>query len=180
VILVARRTALLVAIGCGAAALSWPAAAATPPQAVTITIDETFYAPPAVPAVTGDITASGGVFGSETSGTLASVAFKPVAFPGRGVPYPFPDHVFVYTATDEYTFAGGTFEIKFEASCNLTSIDFETGATVAACAGNWQVNGGTDSYARLRGTGTFTETQSLDAAGAGTGSITLTGRMHAD
>ena len=177
----ARRTALLlVAIGCGAAALSWPAAAAAPPQAVTITIDETFYAPPAVPAVTGDITASGGVFGNETQGTLASVAFKPVGWPGRGVQYPFPDHLFVYTATDEYTFAGGTFQIKFEASCNLASIDFETGASVMDCAGNWQVNGGTGSYARLKGTGTFTETQNLDSAGAGTGSITLTGTMHTD
>ncbi len=168
---------MLAAIGCGAAVLASPAAAASPPQPVTITIDETFYAPPVVPAVTGNITASGGVFGSETTGTLASVAFKPVAFPGRGVPYPFPDHVFVYTATDQYTFAGGTFQIKFEASCNLTSVDFETGASVMACAGNWQVNGGTDSYARLKGTGTFTETQNLDYAGAGTGSITLTGKI---
>jgi hypothetical protein len=181
VILVARRTALLlVAIGCGAAALSWPAAAASPPQAVTITIDETFYAPPAVPAVTGDITASGGVFGSETKGTLASVAFKPVGWLGRRVQYPFPDHLFVYSATDEYTFAGGMFEIKFEASCNLTSVDWETGAGVLACAGNWQVNGGTGSYAHLKGTGTFTEIQNLDSAQAGTGSIVLTGTMHAD
>jgi hypothetical protein len=181
VIIVARRTALLlIAIGCCAAFLSWPAAAASPPHAVTITIDETFYAPPAVPAVTGNIMASGGVFGSETKGTLASVAFKPVGWPGRGVPYPFHDHLFVYTATDEYTFAGGTFEINFEASCNLASIDFETGASVMDCAGNWQVNGGTDSYTRLKGTGTFIESQNLDSAGAGTGSITLTGGMHTD
>ena len=75
-------------------------------------------------------------------------------------------------------FAGGTFLISFEASCNLTSIDFETWDTVAACAGNWQVNGGTGSYSRVKGAGTFTETQSLDFMGAGTGSITLLGKMH--
>jgi hypothetical protein len=107
-----------------------------------------------------------------------TVAFKPVGWPGQGVKYPFHDHLFVYTATDQYTFAGGTFLIKFEASCNLTGI--ETWGTVAACSGNWQVNGGTGSYSRLRGTGTFTETQTLDFMGAGTGSITLLGAMHTD
>lgn len=51
------------------------------------------------------------------------------------------------------------------------SIDWDTGDTVAACAGNWQVNGGTGSYGRLKGTGTFTETQELDYSGAGSGTI---------
>jgi hypothetical protein len=58
------------------------------------------------------------------------------------VKFPPQDHVFVYTATDEYTFAGGSFRINFEASCNLVSFDFETGDLVAACSGNWQLNGG--------------------------------------
>jgi hypothetical protein len=174
-----RKLFLLAAVACGATALSLPAAAATPPQDVTITIDETFYAPPTVPTVTGDITARGGVFGTQTTGTLASVGFKPVGWPGKGVEYPAQDHVFVYTATDEYTFASGTFRIKFEASCNLT-INFDTGDTVAACAGNCQVNGGTGDYSRLKGTGTFTESQSLNYIGAGTGFITLTGKMHTD
>ena len=127
--------------------------------------------------MTGDIVASGGVFGAETTGTLASVDFKPV---GWAVTYPFHDHLFVYTATDEYAMADSTLLIKFEASCILTSIDFENGDTIASCAGNWQVNGGTGDYSRLKGTGTFTETQDLDYMGAGTGSITLTGRMHTD
>jgi hypothetical protein len=60
------------------------------------------------------------------------------------------------------------------------SIDFENGQMVAACAGNWQVNGGTGGYGRLKGTGTFTETQELDLSFAGTGSITLVGTMHSD
>jgi hypothetical protein len=133
-----------------------------------------------VPGVTGDVTASGGVFGAQATGTLASVAFKPVGFPGRGVTPPFPDHLFVYTATDMYTFGAGTFLIRFEASCNIVSFDFETGASVGACAGNWRVNGGTGAYSRLKGTGTFTEIQELDATGAGSGSVDLTGRMHID
>ena len=93
---------------------------------------------------------------------------------------PFHDHLFVYTAMDEYTFSGGTFRINFEASCILTSIDFDTGDTVGACSGNWRVNGGTGDYTRLKGTGTFTETQNLNYLGVGTGSITLVGAMHTD
>lgn len=169
-----RRLLLLAALVLGAAAVAMPAAQATQPSGVTITIDETFYAPPTTPAVTGDITASGGVFGTETKGTLTSVDFKPVGWPGKGEKFPFRDHLFVYTATDRYTFPGGTFLIKFEASCNL-DLSF-----VAHCTGNWQVNGGTGIYTQLQGTGEFTETQVLDEAGAGTGFITLTGRMHSD
>lgn len=170
-----RRLLLLVAVASFATAGSVPLAGATPPQAVTITIAETFHT--TAPFVTGDITAAGGVFGAETAGTLASVAFKPVGF---AVKFPPQHHVFVYTAEDEYTFAGGSFRIKFEASCNLVSIDFENGRMVAACAGNWQVNGGTGTYSRLKSTGTFTEIQELDFSFAGTGSITLVGTMHSD
>ncbi len=170
-----RRLLLLIAVAAIAAFAPVPLAGATPPEGVTITIDETFHA--TAPFVTGDITAGGGVFGEETTGTLASVAFKPV---GWAVRLPLHDHLFVYTATDQYTFSGGTFLITFEASCTLTSIDFETGDTVGACAGNWQVNGGTGSYSRLHGTGTFTETQDLSFSGVGTGSITLVGTMHED
>jgi hypothetical protein len=96
------------------------------------------------------------------------------------VKFPFHDHLFVYTAMDEYTFSGGTLRINFEASCILTSIDFDTGDTVGACSGNWRVNGGTGDYARLKGTGTFAETQNLNYLGVGTGSITLVGTMHTD
>jgi len=35
-------------------------------------------------------------------------------------------------------------------------------------------------YTRLKGTGTFTETQNLNYLGVGTGSITLVGTMHTD
>ena len=170
-----RRLLFLLAVASIAAFASAPLAGATPPTGVTITIDETFHA--TAPFVTGDITAAGGVFGEETTGTLASVAFEPVAW---AVKFPLHDHLFVYKATDEYTFSGGTFLINFEASCTLTSIDFETGDTVGACAGNWRVNGGTGDYSRLKGTGTFTETQSLNYLSVGTGSITLLGTMHSD
>jgi hypothetical protein len=170
-----RRLLLLLAVASVAAFGSAPLAGATPPEDVTITIDETFHS--SAPFVTGDITAVGGVFGAQTTGTLASVAFKPV---GWAVKFPLRDHLFVYTAMDEYTFSGGTFRINFEASCTLTNIDFDTGDTVGACSGNWRVNGGTGEYRRLKGTGTFAETQNLDYQGVGTGSITLVGTMHTD
>ena len=170
-----RSLLLLFAVASVAAFASVELAEATPPEGVTITIDETFHA--TAPFVTGAITAGGGVFGGETTGTLASVGFKPV---GWAVKLPLRDHLFVYKATDEYTFSGGTFLINFEASCTLTSIDFETGDTVGACAGNWRVNGGTGDYSRLKGTGTFTETQNLNYLSVGTGSITLLGTMHTD
>ena len=57
-----------------------------------------------------------------------------------------------------------------------TSIDVESGAR----AGNWKVNGGSGDYSRLKGTGTFTETQNLNYLGVGTDSITLLGTMHTD
>ena len=164
---------VLVAVALTAMVATVPLAGATQPQAVTIAIAETFNTTP--PFVTGDITATGGVFGDETTGTLASVAFKPV---GWAVTLPPQDHLFVYTATDRYTFGSGSFLIDFEASCNVVSVDFESGDLVLGCAGNWQVNGGAGGYARLKGTGTFTETQELDDLGEGTGAITLTGAMH--
>jgi hypothetical protein len=170
-----RRLLLLLAVAGIAALAPLSLARATPPQGVTITFDETFHA--TAPFVTGDITAGGGVFGEETTGTMASVSFKPV---GWAVRFPLHDHLFVYTATDEYTFSGGTFLITFQASCTLTSIDFETGDTVGACSGNWRVNGGTGDYSRLKGTGTFTETQTLNYLSVGTGSITLLGTMQND
>jgi hypothetical protein len=171
-----RRLLLLVAVALALTAASVPLAVATPPQDVEITIDETFNTTP--PFVTGDITATGGVFGEEESGTLASVAFKPVGFPMK---FPSPDHIFVYTATDEYTFGDDTFLISFEASCNFVGFDVGEGRVILACAGNWRANGGTGDYDRLKGTGTFAETQELDPyTGAGEGFITLVGNMHVD
>jgi hypothetical protein len=173
-----RRLLLLAAVATVAAGVSLPVAGAAAPEQVVITIEETFHAPPAVPTVTGDITAMGGVFGAQTMGTLASVDFKPVGFPGVGEKYPFRDHLFVYKALDEYTFAGGTFRIAFEASCNLTSYNPITGDSISSCAGNWRVNGGTGAYDGLKGNGRFTEIQELDYEGAGTGFITLIGAMQ--
>src|SRR4029453_3055521 len=121
-----RRLLLLLAVASIAALASLPLAGATPPERVTITFDETFHA--TAPFVTGDITAAGGVFGEETAGTMASVAFRPV---GWAVRLPLHDHLFVYTATDEYTFSGGTFLITLQARCTLTRVDTEHGASVA-------------------------------------------------
>jgi hypothetical protein len=168
-----RRLIATSAVALALAVAQVPIAAATSPQAVTITIDETFNAE--YPFVTGDIAATGGVFGTGASGELQSVAFKPMGWS------PSPDHIFVYTATDQYTFARGTFLINFEASCKVVAFDEVEQVATFACAGNWQVNGGTGEYGRLKGTGTFTETQELDPyTSVGTGFITLVGNMHVD
>jgi hypothetical protein len=166
-----RRLIAVSAVALALAVAAVPVAAATPPQGVTITIAETFNAED--PFVTGDITATGGVFGTGASGELQSVAFKPVGWS------PSPDHVFVYRATDRYTFGGGTFLINFEASCKVVGFDEVEQEVTLACAGNWRVNGGTGEYGRLKGTGTFIETQQL-IEGVGTGFITLVGKMHVD
>src|SRR5437870_11845696 len=61
------RLLILFAVASIAAFASAPLAGATPPEGVTITIDETFHS--SAPFVTGDITAGGGVFGARTTGT---------------------------------------------------------------------------------------------------------------
>ena len=148
------------------------AAAATPPEPVSITLTETFTAT----GVVGNFVASGGGVFDSTSGTMASVSFKPVGLAPRS-----RDHLMVYTATDQYTTADGSFSVSFEGSCAIVGFDESTHVVTLACGGNWQVNGGTGDYARLKGTGTFNETQYINVDdGTGYGTLTETGRMHTD
>lgn len=168
-----RRLLLLAAMALTTTMLFVAPAAASPPQNVTIWIAEVFHAT-GPPFVTGEVTASGGAFGEATTGSLESVSFSPVGFPHT---FP-PPHLFAYTAVDHYTFAGGSFLITFQARCNLVGFDPDTGHVFVACAGNWRVNGGTGDYARLRGTGTFTEQQEFDNQGDGTGNVTEVGLMN--
>jgi hypothetical protein len=168
-----RRLLLLAALSLATTMLFVAPAAAAPPQDVTISIAEVFHAT-GPPFVTGDVTASGGVFGAATTGSLESVSFSPVGSP-RG-PFP-PPHFFVYTAVDHYTFAGGSFLITFQASCKFAGFDPVTNLVSVACAGNWRVNGGTGDYALLKGTGTFTELQQLADDLSGTGTVTEVGMM---
>jgi hypothetical protein len=151
-----------------------PAAAGTP-QNVTISIAEVFH-PDGPPNVTGIVTASGGVFGQATTGSLESQSFTPVGFPHSQFP---PPHLFEYTAVDQYTFSGGSFLITFQASCSFAGFDPVTNHFFLACSGNWRVNGGTGDYTTLHGTGKFTEIQDYDnATGAGTGTVTELGLMQ--
>jgi len=146
-------------------------AGATPPEPVLITLDETFTGT----GVVGNFTATGGGVFDSTPGTIASVSYKPVGFS------PSPDHVVVYTATDEYTTADGSFLVRFEGSCAVIGFDDATNVVTLACGGNWQVNGGTGGYARLKGTGKFSETQFINILdGTGSGTLESTGRMHTD
>jgi len=167
-----RRLLPLAVIALTATMLFVAPAAATPPQSVNISIAEVFHTN-GPPNVTGDVTASGGIFGDSTTGSLQSVSFSPV-----GSPHTFPPpHVFEYTAVDQYTFSGGSFLITFQASCHLVAFDPATGQVSVACYGNWRVNGGTGDYALLRGNGTFTELQQFDNTGAGTGTVNEVGTM---
>jgi hypothetical protein len=168
-----RRLLLLAAAALTTTMLFAAPAAATVPQDVTISIAEVFHTN-GPPNVTGDVTASGGVFGAITIGSLESVSFNPVGSPHA----PSLPHVFEYTAVDHYTFGGGSFLITFQASCRFVSFDPVTGVVSVACAGNWRVNGGTGDYVLLRGTGTFTELQQFDGTGAGTGTVNEVGMMN--
>ena len=162
-----RRLLLMATMALAATMVFVAPAAASRPQGITISIAEVFHAT-GPPFVTGDVTASGGVFGQATAGSLESQSFSPVGFPHT---FP-PPHLFAYTAVDQYTFDGGSFLITFQASCSLVSFDPDTGGNVSDCAGNWRVNGGTGNYALLKGTGTFTEQQEFDGTGAGSGTVT--------
>ena len=172
------RLLLLAAISLVMTMLVVAPAVATPPQDVTITIAEVF---PTSGPCTGDITASGGVFGQSTTGTMECQSFSPVAA-SWALPTAAPPHLFKYTAVDRYTFAGGSFLITFQATCTLIAVDPVSGHQTIACGGNWRVNGGTGDYVALKGTGTFTEMQEIDdpVLFSGTGTVTEFGKMHID
>jgi len=172
-----RRLLILVVLVLAIATLAFAAsAAASPPQSVTISIAEVFH-PNGPPNVTGAVTASGGVFGQGTIGSLESQSFMPVGF-DRSHNFP-PPHLFQYTAVDQYTFAGGSFLITFQARCDFAGYDPATNHFFLACSGNWRVNGGTGAYVLLKGTGTFTEQQDYDNnTGAGIGTVTEVGLMQ--
>jgi len=173
-----RRLLVLtvVALAITTMAFAVPAAASTP-QSVTISIAEIFH-PNGPPNVTGTVTASGGVFGQGTIGSLESQSFTPVGF-NQSHNFP-PPQFFEYTAVDQYTFDGGSFLITFQASCGFAGFDPVTNHVFVACSGNWRVNGGTGDYALLKGTGKFTELQDFDDnnPGAGTGTVTEVGMMQ--
>src|SRR5215470_967162 len=111
-----RRLLLLTGLALATTIVFAAPGAAGTPQNVTISIAEVFH-PDGPPNVTGVVTASGGVFGQATTGSLESQSFTPVGF-ARGHNFP-PPHLFEYTAVDEYTFAGGSFLITFQASCDF-------------------------------------------------------------
>jgi hypothetical protein len=167
-----RRLLLLAALVVAALSVAIPLAGATPPEPISVALEETFTGS----GVVGTFEASGGVFGSSTSGTMESVSYKP-----GGFSIPSKDHFNVFTATDQYTTSFGSFLVAFEGSCAVLEIDLDTLDATLACAGNWQVNGGTGDYARLKGTGTFDEVQNINLLDlTGDGTLELSGQMHTD
>jgi hypothetical protein len=164
-------TKLILAVLAAAAAFAVAAAAApasAPPDAVSMTIVETFN-----PTV-GTFTASGGIFGDATTGTSIGEWFKFDSFSLTS-----NDHFIVFKAGNLITTADGSFSIVFEASCQFTTFDPETGDATAVCSGNWQINGGTGAYERLQGTGSWNEPEATNVyANTGGGTNTLTGHVH--
>lgn len=156
--------AVVAVFAVGAAAAS----ATGPPDAVSMTIVETFN-----PTV-GTFTASGGVFGDGTTGTSAGEWFKFDSFSFTSY-----DHFIVFKAGNLITTADGSFEIVFEASCQFITFDPDTGDATAICSGNWQINGGTGAYDGLQGTGSWNEPEATNVyENTGGGTNTLTGRVH--
>jgi hypothetical protein len=162
-----KRSLVLVA-ATAAFATFIPVATATSPGAVSMTIVETFN-----PTI-GTLTASGGIFGSQTTGTSTGVFFRVDSFSFRT-----PEHFIVFSAANLVTTDAGSFLVVFEASCQFITFDPETGDGTAVCSGNWQVNGGTGAYERLQGTGTFTEPETTNVNNnTGGGTNTLVGQLH--
>jgi hypothetical protein len=150
-------------------AVAAPAASASgPPDAVSMTIVETFN-----PTV-GTFMASGGVFGDGTTGTSTGEWFKFDSFSLTS-----HDHFIVFKAGNLIVTADGSFEIVFDGSCQFITFDPETGDATAICSGNWQINGGTGAYDGLQGTGSWNEPEATNVYfNTGGGTDTLTGRLH--
>jgi hypothetical protein len=162
-----KRILVLVA-ATAAFATSISLATAASPDSVSMTIVETFN-----PTI-GTFTASGGIFGSQTTGTSTGVYFKLDSFSSRS-----PEHFIVFSAANRVSTDAGSFLVVFEASCRFDTFDPATGDGTAVCSGNWQVNGGTGAYERLQGTGTFTEPETTNVYNnTGGGTNTLVGRLQ--
>jgi hypothetical protein len=159
---------VVAALALAALAAATEPARAAPPDAVSMTIVETFN-----PTI-GTFTATGGVFGDGTTGTSTGEWFKFDSFS-----FTSNDHFIVFKAGNLITTADGSFEIVYEASCQLITFDPETGGATAICSGNWQIDGGTGAYDGLQGTGTWSEPETTNVYdNTGGGTDTLTGRVH--
>jgi hypothetical protein len=164
-------TKLTFAVLTTAASLAVAAAAApasAPPDAVSMTIVETFN-----PTV-GTFTASGGIFGDGTTGTSTGEWFKFDSFSLTS-----SDHFVVFKAENRITTANGSFSIVFEASCQFITFDPETGDATSVCSGNWEIDESTGAYEGLQGTGSWNEQEATNVYdNTGGGTDTLTGRVH--
>jgi len=147
------------------AALGVPlAAGAAQPSQVTIHAIELF---PASGGGTASFVATGGIFGSGTSGTQEST-FR---FPGSANSQLHRTALAV-NGVDVNTTADGTLSWAFSARCKFVS------ASQAVCPGTWHVIGATGAYAGAQGEGTLSDVLTFDAFGNATGDDTFAGRIH--
>ena len=145
-----RRVPLLIALAAALLTLTSAAAQATPPQAVTISVDR---------GPAGDLWSSSGAF--TDAGTLADSPTPP------GLTRPGTYHVFrAWTGSD------GTWTAHAAVKIIATS---EPG--VFAVIGSWAVTSGTGGYSTLHGTGTLNE---VFDANIGTVVGTWEGSVHFD
>ena len=121
-------------------ALAAPAAAAAPPQGVTIVSDVTFV--DGGPNI-GEFTANGAAVDGGTlcdSGTFVDDGIRLAGFPARTGDVQI-QVLKTFTCDD----GSGTFSLKMQIKAN-----FETGIETF----QWVITGGTEDYAGLRGSGT--------------------------
>jgi hypothetical protein len=128
-----------------------PAAAATPPTPVSITVQTTFE-----PGAVDPFTATGGVVCA--AGSVSTPFAKLVGFQSN-------THGQILVLK-RFECADGTFDVLLR-----VTLDFATGDT----AGTWSVLSGTGAYAKLHGAGKLT-----GDAGDGAILDVYTGRMHVD
>ena len=148
-----------------AIALATPfVAGAAQPASVTIHALEFF---PASGGGTASFVATGGIFGSGTSGTQDST----FGFPGSANSQLHRTALGV-NGVDVNTTAQGTLTWAFGARCKFVS------ASQAVCAGTWHVIDATGAYAGAQGEGTLSDVLTFDSFGNATGDDTFAGRIH--
>jgi hypothetical protein len=159
------KRSITIATAVSALAVLYPlAATAGGPAAVTIHSTEFF---PASGGATATFVATGGVFGSGTSGTQDST----FAFAGSRAGQLHRAAAVVHGVDVNMT-AAGTFTWAFSAHCSFIS------ATQALCGGTWHIVDGSGAYAGAQGEGTLSDLLTFDELGNATGDDTFTGRIQ--
>ena len=165
-----RIRALLVVVFAGIVGLL-PMSAATAEDQGKITIRESALFPPNYPPALaeGVVVASGGVFGSGTTGTAVITDGVP-GFIACG-------QTFCDNGQDVYTLSKGTITRTW--SVVMQGIDMTaTSASTYTFSGTWRIPSGTGAYSGAQGSGKVNGVCLLDVSGNSVCQQTTTGRMQ--